>query len=200
MFSKVRIALVATALLASTSLVSAQDAIDWTGAYAGLYVGGTSSTFEPDAMIFGSADTDGLGAGAFAGYNFDMDGIVFGFEADIGAADGTASYDAGEDGYYSASIDWAAHLRGRVGVAVEQALFYVAGGAAIAGVTLDANGDTYEETYFGWSLGVGVEYAITDMASIRLEYTHDDFGTASFDGTDIDLDSDSVRAGFSLKF
>ncbi|MGC4077563.1 MAG: outer membrane beta-barrel protein [Rubrivivax sp.] len=196
--------------MGSTGLVAAEDAInnglgvDWNGAYAGLFTSGSWTSVSPAGDGFESGETHGWGGGAYAGYNTDLNGIVFGVESDIGKASGEATGVEGEDGIYSATIDWTAHLRGRVGVSVQQALFYLAGGAAIAGATLDTTAGSSQATYLGWTVGAGVDFAVTQNAVLRLEYLHDNFGTATFDddGTDQDVDlvSDTVRAGFSFKF
>ena len=90
-------------------------------------------------------------------------------------------------------IDWMASFRGRAGFAVDRALFYATGGAAVAGIggstttlinspniglpagtfTATNGGST---TRWGWTLGGGIEWAFNQNWSVAGEYRHTDFG------------------------
>jgi outer membrane immunogenic protein len=130
-------------------------------------------------------------------------------------------------------------LTARVGYAADRALFYVKGGAAFVNAEFNshyvgANCSTTgrgcnapdnpskfnfdkSDTLFGWTVGVGVEYALSKNWSVKAEYQHFDFGTMSLDyeGTynfhgdlesdlvgkaDIDLTVDAVKVGLNYKF
>src|SRR4051794_29980583 len=86
-----------------------------------------------------------------------------------------------------------ASFRGRAGFAVNQALFYVTGGAAVAefggstttlvngpGISIPAAG-TYvatnggSTTRWGWTVGGGIEWAFNQNWSVAGEYRHPDF-------------------------
>lgn len=94
-------------------------------------------------------------------------------------------------------LDWSATLRGRVGYAVGSYLPYVTAGASWASYShsftfSDARGDAAPvngippaveaggRRYSGWTLGVGLEKAITEKLSVRTEYSFTDFGSATF--------------------
>jgi outer membrane immunogenic protein len=98
-------------------------------------------------------------------------------------------------------------------------LLYETGGAAFGSihtkVTNTVNGatDTFDASPVGWTVGAGIEYALTNNWLIRAEYRYTDFGTRN----DLDANStagfaggpytvhnhdtnDAVRAGVSCKF
>lgn len=201
----------AAALLVSTGAVHADEVIDsavealasgWTGSYAGAFAGSHSSTV--GVLDFDTADFSGSAYGVYGGHNFELPGgVVFGIESDIGKLSGKATIDDGEDGAHYA-VNWAAHLRTRVGIAVEQALFYAAGGVAIAEGELSTDYASDTQIHTGLSVGVGVDYAVTPNVVLRAEYLHDAFATATYDlgggDVDVDLTSDTVRAGIAFKF
>ncbi|HUN95867.1 MAG TPA: outer membrane beta-barrel protein [Bradyrhizobium sp.] len=78
-------------------------------------------------------------------------------------------------------IPWLGTFRGRLGVASDRFLVYgTAGGAAIelkSDVNAGAAGSTSTDaTHGAWTAGGGVEYALTDGLSARLEYLYLDTG------------------------
>ena len=102
---------------------------------------------------------------------------------------------------------------GRLGVAFDRALLYATGGAEFAGFDTTYTGigtfDQGSHTRTGWTVGGGIEYAVTGNWSIRAEYRYVDFGrftdatpfTFGF-GSFVNhhLTENAVRAGFSYKF
>ena len=122
--------------------------------------------------------------------------------------------------------DWLATLRGRVGYAMDRWMIYGTGGLAWANVKsssalsasyVDAGGvsrvDLWEgkkdDTRFGWTIGAGVEYAITNNFTTKLEYLYYDLGTKNYaviGGTlpavsaKAKMDGSIVRAGLNYKF
>jgi len=113
-----------------------------------------------------------------------------------GAAAGTADvYSArGEAG-----ADWFATARLRFGIAADKALFYVTGGAIITENNFShsinfvnttgfvalpvtsssggANAGSNSRVNFGWVVGAGVEYALSQNWSAKLEYLYADLGS-----------------------
>ena len=148
----------------------------------------------------------GLG-GLQAGYNWQFNRYVAGFEGDIqatgergtvnlcpvAAGAATAACAAGTQfGTASYRLPWFSTLRGRVGVTFDRILLYATGGLAVGGVKADYVDGTVSPSSFsplatgsvsrtrtGWAFGGGVEGAIVGNWSIKAEYLHLDFG--SFD-------------------
>ncbi|WP_088345300.1 MULTISPECIES: outer membrane beta-barrel protein [Rhodomicrobium] len=141
---------------------------------------------------------DGWISGIQLGYNFQYDWLVFGVEGDLGRidADNTKIRDRLVDRDI-AGVDygWYGTLTGRLGVATPRALFYVKGGAIFAERSDFASDE--DEAFFtgsgfwyldplstvrehgtdvGWTLGGGIEYALTPAFSIKAEYMFADFG------------------------
>lgn len=170
----------------------------------------------------GSVDIDGFIGGLHAGYNWQMDSLVLGVEGDIEYADldGDTDIVAGANdikvGEASQEIDWLGSLRLRGGFAFDRALLYVTGGLAVGGV--DAKGSidnslvpeskSSSDTEWGWTLGGGLEYALSDALSARVEYRYTDLGDTDveFDGNgnvdklEFENTFHAVRAGLSWHF
>ncbi len=212
MFNRVRLVAVTVALLASTAAVHAEEVIDvalenmiggWTGTYAGAFAGNAGFTVDTSSA---SADFDVRSAGVYGGYNFELpNGVVFGLESDFAKTDGSASWTDGEEGATFA-VNWTAHLRSRIGVGFENVMIFAAGGVALAEGTLDVYSLGYSDTqiHTGVTVGAGVDVAITPNVVLRAEYLHDAFATATYDingnDVDVDLSSDTIRAGIAFKF
>ena len=164
----------------------AADGTDWSGAYLGVQAGygwggngndwsGTTITgWAPD----GDIDYSGLAGGAYAGYQQQMDNLVFGLEADLSLAryHGDDSQFAGR--VNAVDIDAFASLRGRLGWAHDTLLLYGTAGLAAARFTktdIDAPAaDAQLAT--GWAAGFGAELALADHWRLRAEYLHFGFG------------------------
>jgi outer membrane immunogenic protein len=157
----------------------------------------------------GAGSRTGFIGGAQAGYNWQVKQFVFGLEADISGTDlngssASASRTFGAPLFAPAvtqtvtvdfgRIDWMASFRGRLGLAADRALFYVTGGAAVAGIggvtTTVTNGPGISipagsfsasnggsTTRWGWTVGGGIEWAFNNNWSIAGEYRHTDFGS-----------------------
>ncbi|MDB5594001.1 MAG: hypothetical protein JWM36_962 [Hyphomicrobiales bacterium] len=149
-----------------------------------------------------------LTGGAQLGYNMQYGALVTGVEADfnyVNRKSGNASATFDSLGYYGSApyaytgydvtgrrkAEWFGTLRGRVGVATGRALFYATAGLAYGqvggGGTLATTG--VAETYapgstkaerFGFAIGAGVEYALTEAWSLKGEYLHVQFKDTSY--------------------
>ena len=172
----------------------AKPAFNWSGFYAGAQLGyswGNDSTIEyltGTDTLTGFAwkyRTDGVIGGGFAGYNYEMDSIVVGAEADIEATDIHGGFlDAGGLGKGTMHIDWQGSLRARVGLAAfDRGLLYATGGAALGDINYVytniplAIDEPVTKTRVGWTVGAGFEYALTDNLTLRTEYRYTDYGT-----------------------
>ena len=185
-------------------------AYDWTGFYAGVNAGyswGDAALSIGGAPIPGvDLNPAGLNAGVQAGFNMDMGGVLVGAEGDIQVSGVGDSYNAGgrED---NSRIDYFGTLRGRVGMPLENVLPYLTGGLAFASNTETAatGGPTLTDTNFhtGWTIGGGIEVAVTDAVSVKAEYLYMDLGAQTYDlGTPVEnhLTAHTVRAGINYAF
>jgi outer membrane immunogenic protein len=217
-----------TALVAFAGSASAADPVvdleyDWTGPYIGLQAGygwgdSDTTTFDDTGVAFpgsdGSTNINGFIGGLHAGWNWQSDAIVFGIEADVNLAniDGTFTFANGDD--FTTDVQATGNLRARLGFAMDRALIYATGGLAVADVELGAFDigtlvrEEDNKTYFGYTVGGGLEYAFTDALSARVEYRYTDLGEKNFNWAtsfpafngDYDIDFHTVQAGLSWHF
>ena len=191
------------AAIAADVYEPAAETYDWAGPYVGLHAGylwGDADVTEEGLLSGGSVD--GLIGGIVAGANFQTGNLVFGAEGDFGLTDADGTGDNAID-VYTYDMDWNAHLRGRVGLAMDNTVFFVAGGLALTEFHLG-----YENllppggTYTGWTIGGGVEHAFSDSWVAGAELLYDDYGSKTYDfvaeTVKVDLDALTIRA--SLKF
>lgn len=150
----------------------------WGGSYVGAAAGSLCSdvvasvagVITKDDAADEEATFDGCAAQgtAYAGYNIQREGFVYGVEADAAISGNilTTKTD-GADVALNMST-----LRGRVGYDMEDLLIYVTGGGAVgwSNVLGDSN------IHAGWVIGAGAEYKITDGVGLRAEYLYANFG------------------------
>jgi outer membrane immunogenic protein len=221
----------------AADIVEPPAVYDWTGPYIGLQGGyawgggDVDQTDKSDPDIVGvnvdSLDGGGFVGGLHAGYLMQSDNLVFGVEGDIEYAD--IRDDATVEvlpppvqpnlGSLERDIDWLGSLRLRAGFAMDRALIYATGGLAVGGANLDADlspaaasssvtTDLNDGTQWGWTIGGGIEYALTDELSARIEYRYTDLGKTDVKYTqepfsfkeEVENDFHAVRAGLSWHF
>jgi|MedtruStandDraft_1076414.scaffolds.fasta_scaffold16542_2 outer membrane immunogenic protein len=179
------------------------SAFTWSGGYVGLQGGG--GWLDGDFSVPGasaSEDFNGGLLGGFAGYNYQQGNWVFGIEGDI-------SYNWNDNRYdvfgtnVDVGTDVSGSVRGRVGYALDKALIYTtAGWTATRGfIDIDVPGGKQKETFNGWTVGTGVDYAFTNNIFGRAEYRYNDFGDETIlQGLNADLDQHQVTMGIGVKF
>ena len=158
----------------------------WSGPYVGVHAGYTSlkpdysEPVVPNEPRSVNPNANGIGGGVLAGYNIQTNGIVAGWEADFGLANANADANPNLFNDYSAfDLKWNSHLRARVGYPVGKTMIFAAGGLALARIgvdDVDAAWGEQTKTYVGFTLGGGVEHAVTKNLSIRAEYLFDKYG------------------------
>lgn len=201
-----------------------QDPVSWSG---------TANDLDPAAGAF-TANPQGVIGGAHVGYNYQYNPwLVFGLE---GSVDGTSLKkttvvplaDFAADTFGSATATSSAgvqgSIRGRLGMAWDRVLLYGTGGVAFtsfntsmtdtAGFFTGVPG-TYSSianTRAGWTVGGGIEYAVTDNWWVRAEYRYSDFGHTTdflfpgvlpeggFLAAQHHLTENQVQVGFSYRF
>lgn len=195
-----------------------QSAFDWNGAYVGasagyLFDNSTRVTARDPAgdqfsrrFIKGS---DGFTGGVYGGYNFSSNGFVYGVEANVDYSGKNASRETfGGAATTRSRVGVNGAARARVGVAADEALFYVAGGVAGANLrhsVTDVSGTTTRtKAKYGYTVGAGVDYAVTPNVLLRAEYNFTDYGKrdlATGAGTyTFDTKTHGLKLGVGYKF
>lgn len=188
--------------------------IDWSGFYAGVVGGygfGTMDTTNATGTT--SIDPQGVIAGVTVGANTQIDSIVLGVEGDLGWSGQSGSATCAGGGTCSADFDWIGSVRGRVGYAIDPMIIYGTGGIAAAQANTSVSpvvggtSGSYSDTYLGWTVGAGVEAALTQQVSAKLEYAYSDFGsrtaaagTLDTTATNTSLTSHAVKLGLNYRF
>jgi outer membrane immunogenic protein len=203
---------------------------NWSGVYVGInggYAFGTTN-WSPAAPVIGTGNfnTNGGLVGGTAGINFQSGQFVFGIEGDWDWADikGNLTSTTPTIGgcgpgllacTYKTSSDWMATFRGRVGYAFDRVMIYATGGGAAADVKATFTNPNFggvsgqtDTTEFGWTAGGGVEAALTDNITAKVEYLFVDLqngncgATVCAVGTNVPVsfNANVVRAGLNFKF
>jgi outer membrane immunogenic protein len=172
-------------------------AFSWTGLYLGGLVGYGWGSVDTDTTSF---DADGFLGGVYTGYNYQFpNNVVVGIEGDVTYHD----QDGSGGGGVSASTDWNGTLRPRIGYAFDRFMPYITGGLAVGNVEASEPGDSDSAAAVGWTAGAGVETAITDNVTARVEYRYTDLGSngpSLATAGDVDVSSHSVMVGLGFKF
>jgi outer membrane immunogenic protein len=206
-------------------MAAAAPVFNWTGFYIGGqggYAWGDSvQCFQCGEPTGGATDPyhirGGFG-GATAGYNWQFNpNWIVGIETDFsfsgikGIGHDSPTYGCGE---CFTKVDWFGTVRGRLGYAVGNTLFYGTGGWAYGHLkasftsclpTPDCHGTRHD----GWTAGGGIEWAFAPAWSAKLEYLHVDLGRRVFSDTgncavvvscSVDAKFDLVRVGLNYRF
>ena len=209
----------------------------WTGFYFGGQIGvgfgdnsSSFSGFDPgDTPPPVSPDRSGVVLGGQVGYNYQFGSWVGGLEADIAYThiDGTASSISvnGTTQPTEQDLNWLGTVRGRIGVLpTNRMLVFATGGAAFGGVRVSSSlgpafgtcgpgnscgSGSASGTNVGWTLGGGIEYALSNRISFKAEYLYVDLGSksvtypitlaTSLSTTDSVFRDNIVRAGMNFK-
>ncbi len=156
---------------------------DWSGMYVAGWVGNAcfSGTADDGLLPLGVGGC-GYKGGAGLGYNYQVQDWVIGIEGDYGFG---GKLD--DDWDHTAVNDYikltgVGTLRARVGYAFDDTMIFVTGGAAYADTKITgqrtAAGTPFsaKDDAFGWTIGGGMEHAVTDNFHIRLDYLYSQFG------------------------
>ena len=231
--------------------IAAIPVFTWTGFYIGVNAGAAFDPSNSNATFvqnFGPPIEDlnptvannntNFTGGVEAGYNMQVNSFVFGVEGDVDYLGGNNNL----DGTYQFAGNPAllytlaggknnvfGTIRGRLGFAVDRALFYVTGGAAFGGnqaptsITFTGGAlpvpcpfctfnSASKNNDIGAVLGGGIEYAFTNNWSAKVEYLHTFYGNKSVVYTNAaipgqtytlnnySLDTNLVRVGLNYRF
>jgi len=175
--------------------------------FSGFYVGGNAGAVaytgirqDQDGFLAGAQTTDythtklGLTAGVQAGWDWQSCNTVFGVVADWNWADTDSTFrvaptdPAVADVSLGGQIKWFSTIRGRAGLAVDDMLFYVTGGLAVADIDIASNrilnaappvSFSVDHTRLGLAVGAGAEYAIAPHWSVNAEVLYLQFAKQS---------------------
>jgi len=169
-------------------------AFSWTGFYLGGELGWiqASPNYTTGALLLGTpfvisagSSKNGVSYGILGGYNYQVGQLVLGVEGDFeGWTVGKIRYTAVTGDFLTARSKWGGSVRGRLGYAVDRALFYATGGFAYVsnetsipttGITIGGDG-----TRLGWTVGAGLDYAITNNWFAGLEYRYTQYEAKTF--------------------
>jgi outer membrane immunogenic protein len=192
-----RLALATAALLPASSVLAADLDIpppvenlrpatyDWSGPYAGVFVSGitTTGTYDVTCALCGvfPRENNGFGwnGGLKAGWNYQVDSFVMGIEGDW-AFGGHVAQNHEPTEMTDTEFNNIATLRARLGMAFDDTLVYLTGGAAFVDSTFSStdyptgSGNHSEDSQWltGYVVGGGIEHAFSDSISASLEYTY----------------------------
>jgi outer membrane immunogenic protein len=147
-----------------------------------------------------SSSANSFIGGGQAGYNWQLGSIVLGFEQDFqftglkssftyAAAPGGALV-AGDG--FSTKYDYLGATRAKIGFAWDRVMLYAAGGVETA--VVDSTGNYVaraggspaaaftdaDKFYWGWTIGGGLEYAMTNNVFLGFDYRYFDLGGQTF--------------------
>jgi outer membrane immunogenic protein len=183
----------------------------WTGFYVGVnggYGWGKSEwTASGTGAGTGNFDVKGGMAGGTIGFNYQTGTWVWGLEGDIDASWMKGSTPCGGVDCETKN-SWLGTARGRLGYAGwDRWLPYVTGGAAFGDIKATPGALGSETTTkVGWTAGAGIEYAILNNWSTKLEYLYVDLGKGSCGAatcvvdTDVSFKANIVRLGLNYRF
>jgi outer membrane immunogenic protein len=204
-FRSVAAAVAVAGTVCLTTAAFAAQPSDWSGFYLGLNAGGNggkseaSTTAVPgtcgacyilaarsaiDAAGAQSPYTSGFTGGIQGGYNLQFGNVVAGLELDFGyfrsaGSSSATAFALGSAFTVNSSIktDWLLTARPRLGIAIDNWLFYGTGGFAVANLkanwsfTDSGHADSLETASasavkLGWAVGGGIESALPGNLSV----------------------------------
>jgi outer membrane immunogenic protein len=192
---------------------------NWSGIYFGGHIGGGFADSSWSDALTGANDTfnsAGFLGGAQLGGNVQFNWLVLGLEGDFSwtglGLKGSGTDSAGDT--INTNVEWTSTVTGRIGAAFDRLLLYGKGGLALAqdnsSFTSLSPGDTASTSLMrtGWTVGAGLEYALTDNWSAKIEYDYLDFSPQGLNfalpggavTSNAGLNVQEVKAGLNFRF
>jgi outer membrane immunogenic protein len=184
----------------------------WTGLYAGINGALAAGSFSNGGNAAFGNSFGGVG-GLTAGYNYQSGALLVGAEGDFafGSAKGSGVFNNTAIG--NGQVQNIDTVRVRFGYIYDHFLFYVTGGYAganVHGSVIDSSANpnllvSQSQYLNGWTIGTGVEVALTNHISVKGEYLFTQLGGGNFfNGTRDQLNSglnmNLIRAGVNYRF
>jgi outer membrane immunogenic protein len=164
--------------------------------WARPYIGGNLG------YAWGSVDNNparpsGFSGGVQAGYNWQTGSWVYGVEGDIQATGADDTFAP-----WKFSNPWFGTVRGRIGYALNNILFYGTGGLAFGELRGETFGLSESHATAGWTAGVGAEFGFAPNWSTKIEYLYVDLSNSAFTitGRSNGYQFGLVRAGVNYRF
>jgi outer membrane immunogenic protein len=190
---------------------------NWTGFYIGGHAGGgfaNSSWSDPFTGANNTFNNSGFLGGGQVGANVQFNALVLGAEGDFSWTNLKGSGTDSIGNAINTNTNWTSTITGRVGVAFDRLLAYGKGGVAFAqdqSSLTDLGGNTANTTLTrtGWTAGGGLEYALDNHWSARVEYDYLGFGSQPLNFTtpvlgpitsNATLNVQEVKAGINFRF
>ena len=194
-------------------------AYTWTGWYAGGHFGYGSGSYgagthpTPHSADFIQPSATGFIGGYQAGYNFQAaNNVVVGFEVDT--TFGSPRKDtAAPQSSFETTFNFVGTTRARLGYAHGIWLPYVTGGLAFGKTRVnqyDSFGDVMPAeaaNHWGWTVGAGLEFALTENWTAKVEYDYLELGPKNYNLTmpspgqiTVDPKLHLVKVGLNYRF
>jgi outer membrane immunogenic protein len=202
---------------AAAPMIYAPPVYNWTGFYVGGNVGGgfaNSNWTDPFGAANNTFSDNSFIGGGQIGFNYQFNWLVVGLEGDF---DWTGLKGSGKDSFgntITTKTEWTSTVTGRVGAAFDRLLVYAKGGVAFAQDQSSLN-DVFggsastNLTRTGWTAGAGLEYALAQNWTAKVEYDYLGFGSQALTLStpniapyvaNASLNVQEVKAGINYKF
>ncbi len=182
---------------------------NWTGFYVGINGGYGFGRSKWDGLL-ATFDVNGGMVGGQLGYNWQFGQFVYGVEGDGDwtGLRGTASLTDCGIAFCRTRNDFLATARGRLGFAADRWLPYITGGLAVGNIRATVPGLAgIDQTNAGWTVGGGLEFALSGNWTAKAEYLYVDLGNAGCAtpcglpaGNNVSLTTNVVRGGINYRF
>lgn len=163
----------------------------WSGVYGGLQVGYArnfdhavetfTATGGSTGLVYDFAQYGGT-FGAKVGANYQYGMLVTGLEADIDVGDVKGGFVDAPIGSGSDTIKMQGSVRARLGLAYDRVFVYGTGGLAFAQIESrytflpTSTNEYFKDMRTGWTVGGGIDFALTPNWVIGADYRHSDYG------------------------
>ena len=164
---------------------------NWSGPYLGGALG-----YQWGNTTNNPARPSGIAGGVRGGYNWQTGAFVLGGEADLNVSGAEDRFAA-----WKFSNPWFGTVRGRLGYAFGNVLVYGTLGLAFGGRG-ELGGASEPRTHSGWTAGAGMEVALTNAWSARVEYLYVDLSDRPYGltGSGHGFESSLFRIGVNYRF
>ena len=173
-------------------------ASNWSGCYIGVQGGvawgrARDTSLDPrfPGVIIDNASLNGVVAGGTLGCNYQVDRLVFGIEGDLSWTNKRGSANAIPpfltSSFGEVRENWIGTVRGRLGYTLADSwLLYVTGGLAATSAKLTVTDAVFginaseSQSKLGWTIGGGLEGALSRNWSAKVEYLYVDYGRIDY--------------------